>query len=234
MYHGEEAEWLRLQALQLMLRLQVSEIRRLWDIPEILEVSLVSTAPVSELLTLVKAIVRELWAYQLAISPLPSPPGSSSSRHTSIIPPDEEKTDEKTDDKHDGVDDDSDSSSDADDMDKEEAALDDDLFAELSERSESEDDNDQRENGKMDGKGPKWKRKRRLRVSDTLVTLILGLWILRIPVLNIDIQTSVHPICSLQDQQLMLLQTSQWEPFVVSRLCSYHAHPSRDVYEDGP
>ena len=176
-----------------------------------------------------KGIVRELWAYQLAISPLPSPPGSSSSRDTSIIPPDEEKTDDNVDDKHDEIDDDSDSSSDADEMDKEDAVLDDDLFAELSERSESDDDDDQREKGNMDGKGPKWKRRRRLRVSDTLVTLIFGLWILRIPVLNIDIQTSVHPFCCIRDRQLMTLQTSQRESFVVSRFCSYHAHPSRDV-----
>ena len=44
-YHGEEAEWLRLQALQLMLRLQVAEIRRLWDLPEVLEVCLVPRQP---------------------------------------------------------------------------------------------------------------------------------------------------------------------------------------------
>ena len=134
-------------------------------------------------------VVRELWAYQLAISPVPSPPGFSASRQNSNDPVAGGMVDEKTDDKHDDLDDDSDSSSDEDEKDKEEEILDEDLFAELSERSESEDDDDQREKGKSDGRGPRWKRKRRLRVSDTLVTLIMGLWILRVPVVNVDIQT---------------------------------------------
>lgn len=38
-YHGEEAEWLKHQALQLMLRLQVKELRQLWALPEVFEVS---------------------------------------------------------------------------------------------------------------------------------------------------------------------------------------------------
>lgn len=37
-YHGEEAEWLKLQALQLMLRFQVKELRQIWGLPEVLEV----------------------------------------------------------------------------------------------------------------------------------------------------------------------------------------------------
>lgn len=95
---------------------------------------------------------------------------------------------EKSDEKHDGVDEDSESSSDEDERDKEEELPDDDLFAEVSERSESEDDTDRRDKGRLDGKGPGWRRKRRLRVSDTLVTLILGLWMVRVPVVNVDIQ----------------------------------------------
>jgi RNA polymerase I-specific transcription initiation factor RRN7 len=38
-YHGEEGEWLKLQALQLMLRLQVHKIREIWQLPEVFEVS---------------------------------------------------------------------------------------------------------------------------------------------------------------------------------------------------
>jgi hypothetical protein len=38
-YHGEEAEWLKLQSLQLMLRLQVQRVRELWNLTEAFEVS---------------------------------------------------------------------------------------------------------------------------------------------------------------------------------------------------
>jgi hypothetical protein len=37
-YHGEEGEWLKLQALQLMLRLQVQKMREIWQLPEVFEV----------------------------------------------------------------------------------------------------------------------------------------------------------------------------------------------------
>jgi len=39
-YHGEEGEWLKLQALQLMLRLQVQKMREIWLLPDVFEVSL--------------------------------------------------------------------------------------------------------------------------------------------------------------------------------------------------
>jgi hypothetical protein len=38
-YHGAEAEYLKLQAFQLMLRLQVQELRALWGLPDAFEVS---------------------------------------------------------------------------------------------------------------------------------------------------------------------------------------------------
>ena len=38
-YHGEEGEWLKLQALQLMLRLQVQKMREIWQLPDVFEVS---------------------------------------------------------------------------------------------------------------------------------------------------------------------------------------------------
>lgn len=38
-YHGEEGEWLKLQALQLMLRLQVQKMREIWQLPEVFEVN---------------------------------------------------------------------------------------------------------------------------------------------------------------------------------------------------
>ena len=39
-YEGDDAEYLRLQALQLLLRMQVLAIRKLWDLPEVYEVSI--------------------------------------------------------------------------------------------------------------------------------------------------------------------------------------------------
>jgi RNA polymerase I-specific transcription initiation factor RRN7 len=38
-YEGDDAEYLRLQALQLLLRMQVLAIRKLWNLPEVYEVS---------------------------------------------------------------------------------------------------------------------------------------------------------------------------------------------------
>lgn len=37
-YHGDDAEYLRLQALQLLLRYQFQALRKLWDLPDVFEV----------------------------------------------------------------------------------------------------------------------------------------------------------------------------------------------------
>lgn len=72
---------------------------------------------------------------------------------------------------------------------KEEAALDPELLAELSDLSDQSDQEDREDaRGAQSESGPRWKRRRRLRVSDTLVTLILGCWILRVPVMNVDLE----------------------------------------------
>jgi hypothetical protein len=38
-YHGEEAEWLKMEAIQLALRYQVQALRKLWSLPDVYEVS---------------------------------------------------------------------------------------------------------------------------------------------------------------------------------------------------
>jgi RNA polymerase I-specific transcription initiation factor RRN7 len=113
----------------------------------------------------------------------PNPPGHSisldepsTSRNTGTEGP-EEKDDDKGES----------SDSEEGDQTEKEDGVDPDLLAELSDLSDDSEMNevDTRETGS----GPKWKRRRRLRVSDTLVTLILGLWILRVPIMGVDIES---------------------------------------------
>jgi RNA polymerase I-specific transcription initiation factor RRN7 len=87
-------------------------------------------------------------------------------------------------------DDKGDSSSDSDEGDQteKEEGVDPDILAELSDLSDDSEMNEV-ENAEISGSGPKWRRRRRLRVSDTLVTLILGLWTLRVPVMGFDIES---------------------------------------------
>jgi RNA polymerase I-specific transcription initiation factor RRN7 len=116
----------------------------------------------------------------------PNPPGHpialdepSHSRVDGTEVPEEEKHD----------DDKGESSSDSEEGDQteKEEGVDPDLLAELSDLSDDSEMNevDTRETGS----GPKWKRRRRLRVSDTLVTLILGLWTLRVPIMGVVIES---------------------------------------------
>lgn len=187
MYHGEEGEWLKLQALQLMLRLQVQRMREIWQLPEVFEVCQMTHGRLSMQLTM-QTIVKELWAYQISTAQNPNPPGYVpvdegilKDRRPATEGPEEEKTND---------DDKGDSSSDSEEGDQteKEEGVDADILAELSDLSELSDvdDGDSANVGKS---GPKWKRRRRLRVSDTLVTLIIGLWILRVPVINVDIES---------------------------------------------
>lgn len=132
--------------------------------------------------------MKELWAYQISTAQNPNPPGYvpadediSKTRRTETEGPEEEKTND---------DDKGDSSSDSEEGDQteKEEGVDADILAELSDLSELS-DMDDGDTGNVGKSGPKWKRRRRLRVSDTLVTLIIGLWILRVPVINVDIES---------------------------------------------
>jgi RNA polymerase I-specific transcription initiation factor RRN7 len=113
----------------------------------------------------------------------PSPPGHSISldEPSNTRNAGTEVPEEKDDDKGESSD-----SEEGDQTEKEEG-VDPDLLAELSDLSDDSEMNevDTRETGS----GPQWKRRRRLRVSDTLVTLILGLWTLRVPIMGVDIES---------------------------------------------
>ena len=135
-----------------------------------------------------QTIVKELWAYQISTAQNPNPPGYvptdediSKDRQPANEVPEEEKTND---------DDKGDSSSDSEEGDQteKEEGVNADILAELSDLSELSDVDDG-DTGNVGKSGPKWKRRRRLRVSDTLVTLIIGLWILRVPVINVDIES---------------------------------------------
>ncbi|ORY24983.1 hypothetical protein BCR39DRAFT_545473 [Naematelia encephala] len=178
-YHGTDAEYLKVQAMQLLLRYQVQALRQLWSLPDAFEI-----------------IVRDLWAYQLAITPLPPVPSPATSRSTTPLfnaharPVDDtEKTDEK-----DG-DDKSDASASSQSSKGDEVDIDPEILAEISEGS-SEDDLQQVDRGDQRTsehiKDAKWRRRRRLRISDTIVTLVLALWVLRIPVMNVDIEALIN------------------------------------------
>lgn len=105
----------------------------------------------------------------------------SARRNTTELP--EEK---KTNEDHKGE---SSSDSDEGDQTEKEEGLDPDLLAELSDVSEDSDLNEVEPREMGSGTGPKWKRRRRLNVSDTLVTLILGLWTMRVPIMGVDIES---------------------------------------------
>lgn len=104
-------------------------------------------------------------------------PATSTSRNTGTENLEEKDDDDKGDS----------SDSEGGDQTEKEEGVDEDILAELSDLSDDSEMNevDTRETGS----GPKWKRRRRLRVSDTLVTLILGLWTLRVPILGVDIES---------------------------------------------
>lgn len=115
---------------------------------------------------------------------IPNPPGQtiSSDQPTTNIEsgPDGPGREKSDDDKEESTD------SEGDQTEKEEG-VDPDILAELSDVSEDSDlEEVVTETG---GSGPKGKRKRRLRVSDTLVSVILGLWTIRVPVMGVDIES---------------------------------------------
>jgi hypothetical protein len=130
-------------------------------------------------------IVRDVWAYHLSLSKLPPKPDSNSTTAEDTVgeeTKENEKDDNKSDDEKSDKDDDSKSDSSS------EPGIDKELLEEMSERSsssEGEDDN----TGGLDAEGyPKKASKKPLRASDTLLCLIIGLWIIRYPIINADIE----------------------------------------------
>lgn len=181
-YHGPDAEYVKLQALQLLLRLQIQALSKLWSLPDTFEVSFDRA-----LLPLGGAdkhqmVVRDVWAYQLAISPLPPVPSDESLKDAlQIEPPLRPEDDDKSDDPGDGAADSDYSSSKG----ESELDIDSEILTELSDGTDGEAGSSF--SPVMQRRDTRWRRRRRLRISDTIVTLVLGLWISRIPVMNVDI-----------------------------------------------
>lgn len=144
-----------------------------------------------------QVIVRDLWAYQIAITPAVSPPWldpsglgnqaglESPGRHEGVREnADEVMGDEGSD--GESTNDGSDSGSSREE--RSDPEVDPELLAMLSEG-----DGCDKEEGPMREVSPgqeitHWRRRRRLKVSDTIATLALALWVLRWPVSFIQIE----------------------------------------------
>ncbi|RXK35145.1 hypothetical protein M231_07593 [Tremella mesenterica] len=184
-YHGDDAEYLRIQAVQLLLRHQVIALRESWDLPDLFE-----------------RVVRDLWTYQLSISPMPQPPGEQAypeqghaffsqpdptvavtAPELEAVADDELAEDEK---------DDPDSDSELEDHKSDEPDIDSDILMELSERDSDSDEKQHPATEEANTGGIQRTRHRRIAISDTLITLLVGMWILRIPVLFVDMESLVN------------------------------------------
>jgi hypothetical protein len=137
--------------------------------------------------------VKELWTYQLLLTPVPkkeveeeislSPKVKTKAVSSQFIyNGNEDKAGSGSDreDEDKGDESDSGKSDKSDKSDRTDA----DLIAQLSEDSDDDDPAEERE-----GVAPTPRRRRKLKVSDTLVCLILGLWLLRIPFTHVDIES---------------------------------------------
>lgn len=149
------------------------------------------------LLTVVQTIVRDLWTYQLATTNLPNPPTSDDDEqpgprgtrhgpaHGSGTRPQEPHGHEK----EDVIGESSDSDDDQEDA-NDEQEKEDDVDSVLLEELEKgyDDDSETGEHYQGTARGQDWKKKRKLRASNVVVTVIIGLWMMRIPFTYIMIQ----------------------------------------------
>jgi RNA polymerase I-specific transcription initiation factor RRN7 len=147
-------------------------------------------------------IVKDLWTYQLAISALPPPPNLPESAHsqstfkitqsqpnpsssssvaglTSTQPPKQDNDDTSDEDENNDS---------GEDKEYDEPEVDPELLEEMSQLSDMSDkEEDVNQTGRRGGKG-KVRKKRRLKVSDTLVVLSVGLWMIRKGIMCVDIE----------------------------------------------
>ncbi|OXG53108.1 RNA polymerase I-specific transcription initiation factor RRN7 [Cryptococcus neoformans] len=199
-FHGSQAEILKLQAFQLLLRHQVHSLGKLWNLPDTFEM-----------------IVKDLWTYQLLISTLlelplpkkleeqelvrPSTPPPIPYNHPQfkyVVEEDEEQDSEDEvvqhpdpyqrypDSERSDV-----SKSDSEEEEEDEREEGPDVDPEIIERLEESDKEEEVNQSNMDDKkkgDTRWKRKRRLRISDTITTLVVALWIIRVPIMGLDIE----------------------------------------------
>ncbi|WVQ71389.1 hypothetical protein IAR50_000923 [Cryptococcus sp. DSM 104548] len=183
LYHGNEAEYMKIQGLQLLMRHQTHTLSKLWQLPEAFEM-----------------IVRDLWAYQLSISVLsdiPAPPVAEEEtpiQHSQSLPELRIAPDPEPDNRDDHST--SDSQSESDESDSEaNNNIDPELLRDLE---EGDGDGEDIEDGAREDRNARgdarWKRKRRLRAADTITTLVLALWMIKVPVMGSDIESLVNSV----------------------------------------
>lgn len=227
-FHGSQAEILKLQAFQLLLRHQVHALKKLWNLPDAFEVSIMVTGHSNSIYHVtyhgrpadhgicMQMIVKDLWTYQLLIStlpelPLPQKPEEQESVRPPTPPPipynhpeskyvveeDEEQDSEdeivQHPDPYQRYPDSEDSEVSKSDNDEEEDESEEGPYVdpEIIKRLEESDKEEEVNQSNMDDKkkgDTRWKRKRRLRVSDTITTLVVALWIIRVPIMGLDIE----------------------------------------------
>ncbi|WVO21859.1 uncharacterized protein IAS62_003179 [Cryptococcus decagattii] len=198
-FHGPQAEILKLQAFQLLLRHQVHALRKLWNLPDAFEM-----------------IVKDLWTYQLLMSTLPElPPPQIPEKQEPMRPPTpppipynlsefkyvfEEDGEQDSDDEviqhpdpyqlHPDYEDSDASKSESDDEDgerEEEPDVDPEIIKRLEESDKEEEVDQSNVDDKKKG-DTRFKRKRPLRASDTITTLVVALWIIRVPIMGLDVE----------------------------------------------
>ena len=143
--------------------------------------------------------MRDLWAYQLAIVPLPPRPDPSSHPEIdNLLNIGDDKPDGKSDEKAGSEDEETDDEDNGPPSpgttDSDEPQIDPDILAEIS--NTSVETNTPRTPTSGQRSDTKWRRKRRLRVSDTIAVLVIALWVLRVPVMNVKIERSAGPCVS--------------------------------------
>lgn len=145
-------------------------------------------------------VTRDIWAYQLSVSRLPPPPEENTPQSRAGTPLHLRQTvsgltvlDGAGSDLHPGDRDegspekeDSTESDKSDGQDSEEQLLDPDLLEEMSHLSEL---TDKEENPRPRGRTSLARRARKVKASDTLVVLLLGLWVVRQGILCMDLET---------------------------------------------
>ncbi|ORX40017.1 hypothetical protein BD324DRAFT_615952 [Kockovaella imperatae] len=175
-YWGDDAEYLKIQALQLLLRLQVQALKPMWSLPDAFE-----------------QVVKELWAYQLAIAPLPSLPTDLGNKANGRTGGQEDERILGDDAKSVGSENDSATEGESElDTEVDDAALEAEMMAQLSSDSSFESDVSHNTRRGRSTQKHRWKRRRGLQIQDTLVTLGVAFWILRIPLLSADLESLIN------------------------------------------
>ena len=139
-------------------------------------------------------MVRDLWAYQLASVQIPPPPDPDTPSGDRKNGPslNDNLTGSAFDDEelksvhYEG----SGESSESEQSTPDDVALEEELMARLSPNTSDDEAMQQVQGEASTASDVRWRRRRRIQITDTLVTLVVALWVLRIPVLNVDLERS--------------------------------------------